>query len=164
MYVCLRNMNDLTYTFPPRYKRIVAYLLDVIPITLFVFGVFFYGLGFDKLYYARLDFPNDPLIREDFLADRNLIRNYSFLVWVIYSILMEISPWQGTLGKRVMGLQVTSIYYERLTLVQAVKRNATKIISLAIFGLGFIWFFFDIDQQSWHDKFAKTLVVEPQRN
>jgi uncharacterized RDD family membrane protein YckC len=36
-------------------------------------------------------------------------------------------------------------------------------VSLAIAGLGFIWIAFDDQKQSWHDKFAGTVVVQTER-
>ncbi|MEE8588637.1 MAG: RDD family protein [Sulfurimonadaceae bacterium] len=41
----------------------------------------------------------------------------------------------------------------------AFNRGVFRIISEMIFYLGFIWAFYSKNRQSWHDKTARTLVV-----
>ena len=40
-------------------------------------------------------------------------------------------------------------------LIRAIGYN----VSAMLFGLGFLWAFFDRNKQSWHDKMARTYVV-----
>ncbi|WP_434057075.1 RDD family protein, partial [Candidatus Pseudothioglobus singularis] len=43
---------------------------------------------------------------------------------------------------------------------QAVGRYFATILSMVIFGLGYLWIVFDRRNQSWHDKLAGTVVIE----
>ena len=42
---------------------------------------------------------------------------------------------------------------------QAVGRYFATILSMVIFGLGYLWIVFDRRNQSWHDKLAGTVVI-----
>ena len=72
---------------------------------------------------------------------------------------MEVSSFQGTFGKRMVGIKVTDENGNRLTLGQSITRNLTKIISYLAIALGFIWVLFDKKRRGWHDMIAKTFVV-----
>ena len=81
-------------------------------------------------------------------------------VLIIYYSLMESSKYQGTLGKIIMGIRVTGLNQERITLGKAILRNLSKILSGLIFGIGYIMIIFDTRKQGLHDKIADTLVVK----
>lgn len=56
----------------------------------------------------------------------------SMLISACYRFLLEASVWQGTVGKRATGLQVTDLAGARLSLAQSLKREGCRqIISLA---------------------------------
>ncbi|MCR9102654.1 MAG: RDD family protein [bacterium] len=94
------------------------------------------------------------------MSQRTLIRNISFLLYMAYAAVMESSPNQATLGKRVLGLSVGDYSGQRLGLKASFIRNFGKLISISVLGLGFLWVLFDKERQGWHDKMAKTLVVK----
>ena len=73
---------------------------------------------------------------------------------------MEGSAYQGTLGKYLTGIKVIDDSGNPITPVIALKRNLTKFVSIAAFGLGFIWILFDGKNQGWHDKIQRTYVVK----
>ncbi|MDN3205265.1 RDD family protein [Algoriphagus sediminis] len=143
-----------------RTPRFIAYLIDIIPIILLVSAFFYFFLGFDEVLSRYLSRGNDVQPRIEFISDRNLIRNISFLIWVVYCIVMESSPKQGTLGKLIMGIKVIDQEGNRLSFSQASLRNLGKIVSAAVIFLGFAWILFDKKRQGWHDKFQKTFVVD----
>ena len=81
----------------------MAYLLDVIPIVLLTAGLFYVFLGFDATVQAYLE---DRTVenRARFLIERNRVRDLSFILWMLYSVVLEASPLQGTLGKLICGI------------------------------------------------------------
>jgi uncharacterized RDD family membrane protein YckC len=73
---------------------------------------------------------------------------------------MESSTYQATVGKMVMKLKVVDEFGRPLTPVSSGIRNLSKIISMLIFALGFLWILVDRKKQGWHDKIARTYVVD----
>lgn len=140
-------------------KRFVAYVIDIIPIALIIFGVYYFFFDFDITLTEYLNRGADYQPRIKFLKDRNMIRDISFFVWVIYCIVMESSEWQGTFGKSVMGIKVVDGSGNRMTLPKSIGRNVTKTFSYFVLSLGFIWILFDKKKQGWHDKLNNTFVV-----
>lgn len=88
------------------------------------------------------------------------IANFAlFLIAFLYWPLMESSERQATLGKQLLGIQVTDVNGARLTFVRSLLRNLAKIISSLPFGLGFLLAAFTARRQALHDIITKCLVV-----
>jgi uncharacterized RDD family membrane protein YckC len=79
----------------------------------------------------------------------------SWLYWTI----CESSPWQASLGKRLMGICVTDVDGERLTFSQSGKRTLCKVLSLLPLGLGFVAAAFTAKKQTLHDLITDSVVV-----
>jgi len=71
---------------------------------------------------------------------------------------MEASAWRATLGKRVVGVRVTTLDGQRIGFGLATARLLAKLLSLAPFGLGFVLAGVDARKQALHDKVAGTMV------
>lgn len=142
------------------WRRLLAYVIDTAPITLVVFLPAYFFLGFDEVMRSYFRDINDLEARTAFYSQRGLIKNFGFLVYVAYCILMESSSMHATLGKRVVGAMVVSETGEPLTLKQALLRNLLKILSALPLFMGFLMAAFSAKRQALHDKFAKTYVVE----
>ncbi|HET6553779.1 MAG TPA: RDD family protein [Dyella sp.] len=80
------------------------------------------------------------------------------LVW-LYFALCESSPWQGTLGKRALGIRVTGLQGERISFLRATGRYFAKIPSAMIFCIGFLMVAWTQRRQGLHDLIAQTLVL-----
>ena len=86
------------------------------------------------------------------------IATRGLLSW-LYFAGMESSGWQATLGKRVIGLRVTDSTGARIRFGRASGRFFGKMLSGAVFGLGFLMAAFTARRQALHDLLAGTLVV-----
>lgn len=64
-----------------------------------------------------------------------------------------------TPGKSMLGIQVVKADGTSISNVDAVIRAIGYQVSSIFFALGFIWAIFDTNNQSWHDKIARTYVV-----
>jgi uncharacterized RDD family membrane protein YckC len=73
----------------------------------------------------------------------------------LYWALMESSPWQATLGKRMFGLRVTDLEGRRISFARATGRYFGKI-----FFIGFIFAAFTEKKQALHDMLAGCLVIK----
>lgn len=78
----------------------------------------------------------------------------------LYCTISESSPWQATLGKKMLALQVTDQRGRRLRFGQANARYWSKLASLLILGVGFLMVAFTEKKQGLHDKIARTLVLK----
>lgn len=138
--------------------RVLAYVIDVVPIT-FLIALFFYVLlGFDQSLEQYLSDRSDRDARVEVLMQQRYIRNLSFLVYLLYCAVAECSAMQGTFGKRLLGLRVTDKDGKRLTFGRSVWRNFAKFFSAIPLGLGFLWVVWSKQKQAWHDSLAKTFV------
>ncbi len=102
-----------------------------------------------------------------------------FLIWWGYKAILESSSWQATIGKKALGLKVTTIGGEKLSIAQATMRTwpfwlgALIQIFESVAGMGgilsgaiglisviaLIVIAFTPKKQGVHDMMAKTLVV-----
>jgi len=64
-----------------------------------------------------------------------------------------------TPGKFAVGIRVIKTDGSPIGDVDAIIRAVGYHISAMLFGLGYIWAFFDKNNQTWHDKMARTYVV-----
>jgi uncharacterized RDD family membrane protein YckC len=80
------------------------------------------------------------------------------LDWLYYTLL-ESSVWQGTLGKKALGLEVTDLGGRRVSFGRATGRFFARIISGLTLGIGFIMAGFTERKQALHDIIAGCLVI-----
>ena len=77
-----------------------------------------------------------------------------------YFTYFEGGPTGQTIGKRVMGIRVIdfggggAIGYGR-----AFIRWIGRFVSTIVLLLGYLWMLWDPERQTWHDKFANSVVV-----
>lgn len=77
----------------------------------------------------------------------------------LYFALLESSAWQGTIGKKTLGLEVTDMAGRRISFARATGRYFGKIISGMILLIGFIMAGFTAQKQALHDMMAGCLVM-----
>lgn len=83
-----------------------------------------------------------------------------FYIIFIYWILLEASIWQGSLGKRIMGLQVVTQDGGKPNVFQCAARNLLKILSGLILFIGFFMAGWTDKKQALHDKIPNLLVIK----
>ena len=82
------------------------------------------------------------------------------LIGLAYFVYFEGSDAGQTLGKKVLGIRVVDlasggpIGYGR-----AIVRYFGRIVSAIPLALGYFWMLWDDQKQTWHDKFATSMVV-----
>lgn len=74
----------------------------------------------------------------------------------LYFIILESSAWQGTIGKRVLGMKVERIDGSRISIIQASLRYVVKVFTLAIIGVGY-WPLFR-NKQAFCDRLIESDV------
>ena len=77
-----------------------------------------------------------------------------------YYAYLEGSPSGQTVGKRAMGIRVVDIDGGgAIGPGRALIRYVGRIVSAIPCLLGYFWMLWDSEKQTWHDKFAATVVV-----
>lgn len=149
-------MRHLNYRPAHNFKRVMAYLIDILPIQMGLYFVCMSYFGISPIMSSHAP----PSVATSTLIARTVITCGTLLIWILYCIAGEMSPWRGTLGKKIMGISVKSTTGRRLTFGQILGRNMSKILSAIPCYLGFIAALFVHGNRAWHDSLSKTAVVE----
>lgn len=123
-------------------RRIVADIIDktILIIGALIFDLITSGIANDEEFWLR------------FLGEY-------IILGFVYSLVMESSPTQGTLGKILLGIAVTDINGNRLTFEQAAKRYISKSLSYLTACFGFFMAGVTDKKQTLHDKISNSLVI-----
>jgi len=141
-----RRLDDAGLELATIQKRAVAFLIDELLLaSLFLFIIFDQLAGNDN--------------QDEMVA---LINSFTFeylLIKIFYQTLF-VYYYGATLGKIAMKIRVVdALTLKRPIFGSALNRAVFRIISEMIFYLGFVWAFYTKNRQGWHDKTARTLVV-----
>jgi uncharacterized RDD family membrane protein YckC len=131
-------------------KRLCAFLLDGFFICLLIEPMLFLVEFFWYTPFSISRMSEEILI--DFLAR-------SMGSW-LYFAMLESSHWQATIGKRIMGIKVTTLEGGRIAFFQGLGRFMGKIASVSFCFLGLFIQPFTAKKQALHDLLAETLVVD----
>jgi uncharacterized RDD family membrane protein YckC len=87
-----------------------------------------------------------------------------FTLWLVvgyflYCTLLESSPWQATVGKRVIGVKVVNRRGERIGFARAAVRFVAKLLSVLTLFVGYLLIVVTRRRQALHDLIAGTLVT-----
>jgi uncharacterized RDD family membrane protein YckC len=86
-----------------------------------------------------------------------------FVIGLLYKPFFESSPAQATPGKRIMGIIVSDLNGNRMTIKTALKRYLISFVSLLLLCIGHIVALFTSKKQTVHDLVAGTIVTEGKR-
>ncbi|HYK72673.1 MAG TPA: RDD family protein [Pseudoneobacillus sp.] len=149
--------------------RFVASLLDSIivgiPISIIMVIVMISVLGASSGFDALLD----PAYMENEMTDQQVLQFLgayllsiiiSFILTILYYAGMHASKWQGTVGKKLLGLVVTDLNGHRISFWRAFGRYLAMAFLPSIFMIGYIIAAFTEKKQSLHDLIAGTLVLK----
>jgi uncharacterized RDD family membrane protein YckC len=83
---------------------------------------------------------------------------------IIYHMVMECSAKQATYGKQILDIRVCDMEGNRIDASRSIIRNLAKICSVLTVGIGYLFSFFNKQQQCLHDMIADTLIVKDRLN
>jgi len=129
------------------WRRFVAYVIDAIAVNIVILiAVFVVSL---ILGFARTS------------SDVSSVAGgiVALIIALLYYPLQESSEAQATIGKRALGLKVTTLDGRRIGFGRALGRFFAKILSGLIFMIGYIMAAFTEKKQALHDMIAGTLVI-----
>jgi uncharacterized RDD family membrane protein YckC len=128
-------------------QRLMASALD----WFFVSGVFLI------IAFVVVLFVNNPATR--------MIITFSLFIIIpvikfIYHVVMESSAKQATYGKQILNIKVCDLQGDRISPGRAAGRNLAKLMSVLTLFIGYLFSFFNKQQQCLHDMIAGTLVMK----
>jgi len=128
-------------------KRSFAFLIDDLIVSLLVFVIFY-----------------DSIASSKNVEEVILLVNSAFLYIISIKILYHtFFVWQygATMGKMLFKMQVVDEKtFFKPDFSHSFLRAVIRIVSESLFYLGFLWGVFTKTRQTWHDKLAKTLVID----
>lgn len=111
---------------------------------------------YSKLAPQEMFNMQNPVVRPFLLVALPVV----LLCGLLYFALCESSSWQGTPGKRLLGLRVTDLQGRRISLGRASGRFAGRILTgLVPFGIGYVLAGVTARKQALHDLVAGCLVL-----
>ncbi|MDR0746985.1 MAG: RDD family protein [Helicobacteraceae bacterium] len=107
--------------------------------------------------WDALSKTDDVLVQIDIILANSLwITAFS----VVYQTIF-IALYGATLGKisqRILVIETDT--FEKPGLFSALGRALMRVVSSSCFWLGFLWAFNSYYRQTWHDKIARTIVID----
>ena len=83
-----------------------------------------------------------------------------YMTMKIFYQAFFVMNYGATLGKIATKIRVIEIKtLQNPSVISSLNRAIFRIISEMLFYLGFVWAMMDPSKQAWHDKTARTLVV-----
>jgi len=128
-------------------SRVKAFVIDDLSITFLVIAILW-----DKISSANGDILSSMMIMNEAFFQIIILKfiYQSFFIWY----------YGATIGKLISKIRVIDFEnYGRVSLMNSCIRSAGRIISEAVFYVGFFLAYFGDSRQTFHDKFGKTLVV-----
>ena len=129
-------------------SRIKAFIIDDLSITLIIMLMLW-----DQITLANGD-----------LVNIMILMNEAFLQIIVLKFIYQtffIWYYGATIGKIVAKIKVIDFdNYGKVSLMNSAVRSAGRIISEALFYIGFLFAYYTDSRQTFHDKFGKTLVVD----
>lgn len=106
---------------------------------------------------------SDSFFEAKTVEEMIILVNTFFLEYMAMKIFYQaffIMQYGATLGKIVMKIRVIEVKtLQRPNVIVALNRAIVRVVSEMMFYLGFLWGVMDLSRQTWHDKSAKTLVI-----
>jgi uncharacterized RDD family membrane protein YckC len=145
--------------------RFLAYIIDAIILGVFQVPILIGGAIMMGVASAIANLPRggDPFATgfpPVFAAFLSLFVLVAVVGGWLYHALLESSEWQATLGKKILGLEVTDLNGARVSFARASARHFAKFISSFIpLGIGYILAGVTEKKQALHDMIAGCLVL-----
>jgi uncharacterized RDD family membrane protein YckC len=140
-------------TYAGFWWRFLAYLIDACVISVvFVPLGFILGVGIA----AGGNDDNSPMLPAVNIG----LNGFQIVAMWLYYAFLESSSWQGTIGKKAVGLRVTDIHGHQISFGRATGRYFGMILSGMICFIGWLMIAFTEKKQGLHDMLAGTLVLK----
>ncbi|MCK9257861.1 MAG: RDD family protein [Sulfurospirillaceae bacterium] len=127
-------------------SRALAFFIDEVLVSLIFIAIYWNQFAVSE------DIEQTMILMNKVVMNAVLIKivYHSFFVWM----------YGATLGKIAAKIRVIYIYdLSNPNLFYAILRSLVRVVSESIFYLGFLWAALNPKRETWHDKVARTLVI-----
>jgi len=141
----IKNAPDLKVKYAQLGVRIIATFFDLIVVltVLLIIETFLFKFNYNDKYIMLYRFVIGAFI------------------WIFYNAFFESSGYKATVGKILFHIQVIDMYGKRLSVLRALFRCVSKVISILPLGLGIWYISTNPRKQGWHDLLAGSYVIKP---
>lgn len=148
---------DKPAEIPPTYagfwKRVLAFLIDYI-VMLLLIVLFSYGISAMMRHNGVDLYAGDETVLYDVAMQLMVL-----FIGLFYCAAFESTQLKATVGKLLVGIQVTDLHGQQLSFWRALGRHLGKYLSFLLFGLGFLMVAFNRQKRGLHDFMAGCLVI-----
>ncbi|GHV02597.1 RDD family protein [Campylobacterota bacterium] len=128
------------------FRRFKAFLLDEMIVAVVVIAALWEPLTLVQDTITQIEIINANIF-------------FIILFRIVYQTVF-IAYYGATLGKMWQRIFVIDTEgFEKPTLLKSLVRASMRIVSNLCFGYGFLWAYSSPFRQTWHDKVAKTIVI-----
>jgi uncharacterized RDD family membrane protein YckC len=144
-------------------SRIVAIMIDFV-IIFFIFylidkifdlaGVGITNIKLTNIFHIEIESKN---------MSENKIQVFKvFLGFVptIYFVLTTFITNGQSIGKKILGIKIISVYHHRIGLWHCIERSLGYVASTLELGIGFLQVFWNPNRMTLHDRIAETIVIK----
>ncbi|HLO60116.1 MAG TPA: RDD family protein [Bacteroidales bacterium] len=145
--------------------RIFAMMLDIAAVALLMLGILLiiYASGIDINLNIENMFASHPELEIDSEDMGNRMKDFLKIFFgffpMIYFFLATYLSNGLTVGKKITGIRIVSLYHTRVGLWHCLERSLGYVASTLELGLGFIQILWNPNRMALHDKIAETIVI-----
>ncbi len=143
----LKKLHRERLTLASINKRGIAFFIDEMIISILFYIIYADSFAKAGSLESVIELTNMLFLQVILLK----IIYHTFFVWM----------YGATVGKILLKIKVVSLdELDNPNLMSSFIRAVVRIVSEFLLYLGFLWAFFDKARQAWHDKAAKTVVID----
>jgi uncharacterized RDD family membrane protein YckC len=143
--------------------RILAISIDLIIIVLIFF---FIGKIFDWIDFGITNIKLTNFFHIDIEAKNMSEKKILFIktclgfVPILYFAISNYITNGQSIGKKILGIKIISIYHHRIGLWHCIERSLGYVASTLELGIGFYQVFWNPNRMTLHDRIAETIVIK----
>jgi uncharacterized RDD family membrane protein YckC len=152
--------NDYILASIPR--RLIAILIDILIIMLLFYLITLGSklLGFEIKNLLWKNFRHVELeVMNMSTRNSNFFKIILAFIPTIYFTLTTYITNGQSIGKKILGIKIISIYHYRIGLWYCIERSLGYIASTLELGIGFMQIFWNPNRMALHDRIAETVVI-----
>jgi len=143
----IRHLNREELVLASKKKRANAFMIDELIVSVIFLSIIW-----------------EPFSALTTLEEKIVLINYYILEYMLLKIIYHsffVVQYGASPGKMLMKIQILELSGLSLpNLLTSINRSIFRVVSEIFFYAGFIWGLLDPNSQTWHDKTARTIVVD----